>query len=106
MKERPPNMRRLNREHALSEAKRDTTEWINIQIWTLEDYLMKMAGEKLCFDRKKEKLFIQKLKGLEYTVKNLTALGKEYYMLAGYDLETESLNTFCRRNNIRIIIPK
>ena len=96
--------KKMSYKDVLNLAKTDKTDWVNIQIWTLEDYLVRIAGEKPNIDIEQ---FSKRLRTLnQYTLESLKAIGEEYRLLADYDLETESLKTFCHRNNIELVEEK
>lgn len=88
-------------EDALAMARADEAGWQDAQIWTLEDYLVRRTGEKLSGENRTK--FDQRLRDIrDYTLENLTVLGNEYNLLADFDLQTESLMVYCRRNGMEL----
>lgn len=90
----PVDMKKL-----LEMAQADRAAWNEAQVWTLENYLVKIGRERLPVSQREE--FGKKISAAD-TLEELIALGNEYKLLADYDLQTESLPVYARQKGLII----
>lgn len=91
--------RKLNYDEALTIALADQPGWTEARILSLEDYLVRRYGE--VYPAQRERLDAELLE-IQYTVENLIAFGQRHKLMADFDLQTEALKVYCRKNNIEI----
>ena len=85
----------LDYESALKEAQTDQEGWNKAKTWVLEDYLVRRSGEVL---QGPEKVRFDAIIRNSDIPEQLITLGEEYHLLENFDLQTESLRTYCRQH--------
>src|SRR3989344_8371191 len=101
--EGPPKTK-MKREEALALAKANPASWTELQVFTLESYLIEVAKKKPPSKRNAFMAELDKLAGRDLeALEDLIALGKDHKILPDdYNIEKERLNVFCGRRNIEI----